>query len=88
MVVGDKKFSMVSNVIVGGGGGGLGLFSPRKILYFSTHRTAFHACSETDFFNISNIQGLRDMLSTHFLNLRYSPHESPGNEVGYLQHNV
>jgi hypothetical protein len=29
-------------------GGSLGAFSPRKVLYFSTPRTAFRAFSETD----------------------------------------
>ena len=47
--VGDKKFGVVSHLIVGGGGGGLGVFSPRKCLYFSTPMTAIPAFSETDF---------------------------------------
>ena len=41
MVVGNKKFGVVSHLIVGG--------SPRKCLYFSTPMTAIPAFSETDF---------------------------------------
>ena len=33
MVVGDKKFGVVSYVLVGGGGS-LGVFSPRKFFVF------------------------------------------------------
>ena len=43
MVVGNKKFGVVSYVIVGGGGSG-GI-----LLYFSTPGTAICAFSETDF---------------------------------------
>ena len=39
-IVGNKKFGVVSHLIVGGGGGGLGVFSPRKVLYFSSPMTA------------------------------------------------
>ena len=42
MVVGDKKFGVVSHLIVGGSG-------PRKFLYFSTPMTTIPAFSETDF---------------------------------------
>ena len=38
--VGNKKIGVVSHLIVGGGGGGLGVFSPRKCLYFSIPMTA------------------------------------------------
>ena len=43
MVVGDKKFGVMSCVTVGD----LGRSPSRKLLYFSTSRTAFHAFSET-----------------------------------------
>ena len=36
--VGNKKFGVVSHLIVGGGG--MGVISPRKFLYFSTPMTA------------------------------------------------
>jgi hypothetical protein len=46
MVVGDKKFGVVSYVLVGS----LGVFSPRKFFCnFSTSRTEMLAFSETDF---------------------------------------
>jgi hypothetical protein len=45
MVVGNKKFGVVSYVLVGRSG----VFSPGKYLYFSTPRTAIRAFSETDF---------------------------------------
>ena len=45
MVVGNKKFGVVSHLIVGGSG----VFSLRKFLYFSTPMTAIPAFSETDF---------------------------------------
>ena len=45
MVVGNKKFGVVSHLIVGGSGG----IVPRKFLYFSTPMTAIPAFSETDF---------------------------------------
>ena len=42
MVVGNKKFGVVSHLIVEE-------FSPRKFLYFSTPMTAIPAFPETDF---------------------------------------
>jgi hypothetical protein len=45
MVIGNKKFGVVSYLIVEG----IGIFSLRKFLYFSTPRTAIRAFSETDF---------------------------------------
>ena len=45
MVVGNKKFGVISRLLVGG----LGVSSPRKFLYFSTPMTAIPAFSETDF---------------------------------------
>jgi hypothetical protein len=46
LVIGDKKFGVVSYVLVGGSGG----IIPQKIfLYFSTPRTEMCAFSETNF---------------------------------------
>ena len=46
MVVGNKKFGVISRLLVGGS---QGYNSPRKFLYFSTPMSAIPAFSETDF---------------------------------------
>jgi hypothetical protein len=45
MVVGNKKFGVVSHLVVGGSG----VILPRKFFYFSTPMTAIPAFSETYF---------------------------------------
>ena len=51
MVVGNKNFGVVSHLTFNS----LGVFSHRKILYFSTPMTAIPAFSETDFWIYSII---------------------------------
>ena len=57
MIVGDKQFGVVSYVI-------MGVFSPRKCLYFSTPMTAFRVFSETDFW-IYSVNYTVDRLNLH-----------------------